>query len=630
MFLLLKIWICWCSISVAAGWIFSVFGGLNRWSYGLLCIGFAIATIVSCKTSLTQVTSNLRTKLPAWARRFKRPLPLLFAVTVVLSFLGGILYIPVYGDALSYRLPRLFHWIAEGRWHWIHTGDPRMNVVGPDTEWLWAPIWALTRNEKWCFLISFIGYLFLPAVTFSYYRRIGISRRVAWVWMWLLPTGYCYAFQASSIASDGYCATFALASVLLALRARERRNASDLLCSLLSISLITGVKQTNLLLVALWAIPLVKSIPRVRIPKAALAACVVIAALISFIPISYLNQKYTGNWKGFATGTNTRFDQSKLEPDSVIWGIAGNTFALTAQNLLPPYFPWMDRWDLAMVRLVASPQGKHFRSFERFGFLLRAPAEHNAGLGLGLCVLLIVSIFAAFRYRTVQSAGLTLENRFLILVPWLLLLIFMAKISVFQNARYLAPYYPFLLTIMLRQRGQSLLVRKQWWRWSAATVAILAVLMIIVSRQRPLWPGNLIARIFELRPSGAAFAKRVRNAFAFSDESPRTSNWLRQVLPPSEGIVGYAVEIGYSEPAIWHTPTVTNVWRFLPGDKSESLRDRGINYLLMEPAFRNDEQGKQNLTDLLAQGSEIISKSDVHFGPESVPEELWLMRLRWK
>ena len=154
--------------------------------------------------------------------------------------------------------------------------------------------------------------------------------------------------------------------------------------------------------------------------------------------------------------------------------------------------------------------------------------------------------------------------------------------------------------------------------------------MIVVSRQRPLWPGNIIARLIELRPSGTAFAKRVRNAFAFSDESPRTSNWLRKVLPASEGIVGYAVDIGYSEPAIWHTPTVTNVWRFLPGDRPESLRNRGIIYLLMEPAFRNDEQGKKNLTELLAQGAEIVSKSDVHFGPESVPEELWLMRLHWK
>ena len=464
MFLLLKIWICWCSISVAAGWIFSGFGGLNRWSYGLLCFGFVIATLISCKTSLPPIFSNLRAKLPGHISRFKRPLPLLFAVTVVLSFLGGILYIPVYGDALSYRLPRLFHWIAEGRWHWIHTGDPRMNVVGPDTEWLWAPIWALTRNEKWCFLISFISYLFLPAVTFSYYRKIGISSRVAWAWMWLLPTGYCYAFQASSIASDGYCATFSLASVLFAFRARERRNASDLLCSLLSISLITGVKQTNLLLVALWAIPLVKSFPTVRLPKAGLAGCFVIAVLISFVPISYLNQKYTGNWKGFATGTNTRFDQSKLEPDSVIWGIAGNTFALTAQNLLPPYFPWMDdgtwQWNASSLRLKAiiSEASSDLVSFS-------ALREDNAGLGLGLCLLLTISVLAAFRHGSAKWAAFTLENRLLILVPWLLLLIFMAKISVFQNARYLAPYYPFLLPLMLQQRGQRFLVRTRWWQW---------------------------------------------------------------------------------------------------------------------------------------------------------------------
>ncbi len=223
---------------------------------------------------------------------------------------------------------------------------------------------------------------------------------------------------------------------------------------------------------------------------------------------------------------------------------------------------------------------------------------------------------------------MTSEAMLLILAPWFLLLVFMAKISVFQNARYLAPYYPFLLPLMFRQRGYASLVRQRWWQWGAYGVTILALLLVIVSRQRPLWPGYAMARILESRPSGTAFAKRVRNAFAFSDESPRTSNWLRQTLPPDEHTIGYAASIGYSEVALWHAPSVTSVWRFIPGDDLESLRAHQIKYLLVEPAFRNDEQGKKIMTQLFAQGAEIISKSDVHFGPESAPEELWLIRVR--
>ncbi len=554
---------------------------------------------------------------------------MMFAAVVALSFIGGILYVPVYGDGLCYRPPRMFHWVAEGKWHWIHTDDIRMNVVGPNPEWLWTPIWIFTRNEKWCFLISFISYLFLPGVSFAYFRRLGISARVSWWWMWLLPTGYCYAFQASSIASDGYAATFALAALLLAFRARDRRSGSDLLCSLLSIALITGVKQTNLLLVALWIVPALQAIPRVRVPKLLAVGCVVIALLISLVPISYLNQKHEGNWKGFPTGTTTRFDQSKIQPDSIFWGITGNAFALTCQNLLPPYFPWAWGWNAAMERWVDSPSGKHFRSFEKFGFLFRAPAEYNAGFGLGLCLLVVVSTLGALSARGALSSPspMTRDIALLVYLPWLLLLVFMAKISVFENARYLAPYYPFLLPLFLRQRGQYGLVRRPWWRWSAGATVILTIAMIILSRQRPLWPGHAIANIIGSHPSGIALAERVRKAFDFSDESPRTLAWLRQALPDGSYPVAYAVTLGYSEAALWHAPSVARVWRFLPTDDLQSLRSRETQYLLVDPSFRKDDIGKQTLERLLDSGGEIISKSEVHAGPESPPEELWLMRV---
>jgi len=157
---------------------------------------------------------------------------------------------------------------------------------------------------------------------------------------------------------------------------------------------------------------------------------------------------------------------------------------------------------------------------------------------------------------------------------------------------------------------------------------MLAIVLIIVSRQRPLWPGHLIARIIGARPAGAALAERVRKAFAFSDESARTLAWLRQALPGGDYTVAYAVDIGYSEPALWHAPPVRNVSRFLPNDDPEILRTRGIQYVLVDPSFRNNEAGQKTLGELLAKGAEIMSKSEIHAGPEAPPEELWLMRIR--
>ena len=55
---------------------------------------------------------------------------------------------------------------------------------------------------------------------FSVFTRLGVRRRVAWSWMWLVPTGYCFLLQAGSIGNDLFGAPFALAAVDFALRAK--------------------------------------------------------------------------------------------------------------------------------------------------------------------------------------------------------------------------------------------------------------------------------------------------------------------------------------------------------------------------------------------------------------------------
>src|SRR5262249_8624306 len=146
-------------------------------------------------------------------------------------------------DTLGYRLPRVLHWLTEERWHWIRTCDERMNVAGCGFEWLSAPLLLFTRSDRLDFLINWVSYLLLPGLIFSVFTRLGVRGRVAWWWMWILSSGWCYALQAGSLQNDAFVVVYALAAVDFALRARQSQRVSDAWFSMLAAGLLTGVKQ---------------------------------------------------------------------------------------------------------------------------------------------------------------------------------------------------------------------------------------------------------------------------------------------------------------------------------------------------------------------------------------------------
>ena len=45
-------------------------------------------------------------------RRFRRPLPLIYLVVLVLVFAGAISHAPTNYDGLTYRLPRMLNWLS--------------------------------------------------------------------------------------------------------------------------------------------------------------------------------------------------------------------------------------------------------------------------------------------------------------------------------------------------------------------------------------------------------------------------------------------------------------------------------------------------------------------------------------
>ena len=207
-----KIWL-WISVLMSvAGWSLSALGELNPMGYAVFGLVVAALFAFGRKAFGWEVPVTgfnwRRTR-----RRFRRWLPASFAVLAFLVFLGGALYPPSNHAAFTYRTPRVLHWLMDGHWYWIHTADYRMNDRACGFEWLTAPLLLFTKSDRGLFLINFVSFLLLPGLIFSMFTRLGVRPRVAWYWMWLLPTGYNFLLQAGSVANDTFPTVYALAAM---------------------------------------------------------------------------------------------------------------------------------------------------------------------------------------------------------------------------------------------------------------------------------------------------------------------------------------------------------------------------------------------------------------------------------
>jgi hypothetical protein len=584
-----RIWILISTLLVSAGWGLSALHQLNRAGYTGVFLLAAAAWFWAWKR-FRQPPGTVKVSLRRGLRRFRRPAPLLFLVLVLLSLLSGSLYAGLNWDANVYRMPRVLHWLGAGYWHWIHTGEIRMNVTGCGFEWLSAPLILFTGTDRFLFLINWASYLMLPGLIFSVFTRLQVRPRVAWWWMWFFSSGWCFALQAGSVANDSFAAIYILAAVDLVLRARENNRTTDFWLSLLAAALATGVKQTNIPLALLW---LAAAWPARRLmlsrPLAGIGV-VCLGLLVSIVPITVANLRHTGTWLPLNFPEIGNF---KLNP---FWGIVGNAIAVPAQNLLPPFYillpPYYARWNDVSAEFrdsfLHSSFGGHFSSFENFLLLSHGHGitEENTGVGLGVCILLLIAAGEAWRHG--KTGGTTTHNRqlwLLRMIPWCLLLIFMAKVGSYQNARQLAPYYAFLLPVFLVRPGQGFVARQSHWQRLGLAVMALTAVMIVTSVDRPLFPAqSLIRRLYEKFPGSSILIAEYsdyRSSYFRVCEARR--NYLKQILPRGERTLGYyAGSFGLDEIVMWQPLDGHRVVRILPEDTPEQLRQQGIRYAVVD------------------------------------------------
>ena len=596
MLTLVRLWILLSCLLVGAGWALSALHQLNRAGYGIVFATAGILLAVWRRKFLRRPPLQPARLFHSFRRRFRRPAAGCFLLLAILALVAGGLYTPLNYDANAYRLPRILHWLAAGQWHWIHTCDLRMNIAACGMEWLSAPLILFTHTDRFLFLINWVSFLMLPGLLFSVFTRLQVRPRVAWWWMWILASGWCFALQASSIANDSFAAVYILAAVDLALRAREKKSVSDLWLSLLAAALCTGTKQTNLPLALLWLIAAWPSFPLFRTRPLRSVLVLLAGLLASLAPISLLNHAHTGTWLPLDING---IGQLRLDP---FWGILGNAFYIPAQNLLPPlydlippfYTYWAISWNEMMRQFLATSWGAPFASFQNFGFMSSVyypgTSEGNVGLGAGICLLIFISFLALHQRR--QSTGFKHPRppsdpylRGLRLAPWGLLFIFMAKVGSIEIARLLTPYYAFLLPAWLvRTEHRALMCQRAWQRCGLLVMAFTVVLMATLG-DRPLFPAKtLLPQLREQFPD----SKLISALCSHYLESPyqmmeARSRYLQQRLPPDETVIGYFTSVCEVDEAGVLLPYYgqRRIEYLLPEDPPERLRSLNIRYVVV-------------------------------------------------
>ena len=575
-------WIIFCAYCNLAGWVLSACHRLNA-------AGYAVAFLLGLAAVWAQRRQIYAAAFSGWhwgktRRRFRRSFPLAFLLLGALAVLGGTIHPPSNYDGLAYRVPRVLHWLAEGRWHWIYTDFQRVNTRACGIEWLSAPLIAFTRTERSLFLINTVSFLLLPGLVFSLFRRVGVRPRAAWHWMWLLPTGYCYLLQAGSIANDMFSTVYALAAMDFALRARKSGRVSEVWLSVLSAALLTGAKTSNLPLLLPWVVALAPTWRLWLIRPLAWAAVLPLALGASFLPMAVLNTVYGGEWSGAV------IEHATVGSGPVWLHLLANGITWPLDNLAPPVFPFALAWNQVADAMIPASLAALYR---RYGFepgaadghLQGVQVEEGAGLGFGMTILLGLSVLAVMfgrRPRDARRAGppSDLFMKLICIAPWLSLLFLMTKLSFGGAVRYLASYYPLLGMGLLLSPAQGEIVRRKWWRSWASFSWGLAALVLVISPARPLWPAGWFIRHYGSRLKSSRLAVRAMDAYETKSKRTQVFAPVLAALPGDATVLGYLAE-DCPETSVWKPFGSRRVLHVKRSDSAEAIRQRGIRYMLV-------------------------------------------------
>jgi hypothetical protein len=223
-----------------------------------------------------------------------------------------------------------------------------------------------------------------------------------------------------------------------------------------------------------------------------------------------------------------------------------------------------------------------------FLYLGEMPTEDWAGLGFGLSVLLGAALLASLRGGPPANpggAGSRLiprgVRRAVWVAPWLSLLAYGMKSGMVTPARLISPYYPLLLPLLLAGARQAEIVRRRWWRVMVGVVLWLALLALVLTPGRPLWPARtVLSKLVAWKPGNRPLKRALMVYSVYDVRSDPLAN-VRAMLPQGLSVVGFMGTSDDIDISLWRPFGARRVEHILPSDSAEDIRRRHIQYAVV-------------------------------------------------
>ena len=540
------LWILWAAWCQWCGWGLSCAYQLDGWGYLAALPILLGAGWWWLNATATAGISPRFSQLTKWRRRFARPLPLIYFSIAALSLAAALLHSPWGFDATTYRLPRVLDWWAAHQWYWIGTIDRRLDFSSTGFEWQMLPVIIFTHTDRLIFLLSWIPFLLMPGLVFFAFRIFGISPRSARRWMWLLPSGFCFALQCSGLQNDGYMVGYTLVFIAFTALAYRRRRAVFLWLALLAVALLTSAKLSNLPLLLPLGLLLLPALRAVAWCNWKTLIILVLAMGCSFAPMAYLCWLHTGIWTGDPT------DQWNSHPRNTAGAFTANAIAMVTDAAQPPVFPIAKKLNALLEPLNQTSFMQWLRWAEpnsdgiHFGDMAY---EGGAGLGFGLCFYLLFLWLMSWFIKPVPrvaTVNLPWAWRLAPWATWFSLGVILAELAFTHVTRYAASYYPLLLISILWLPRVAALERRKLAAVIAGLAMLAVVPVILLTPARPVIPVERLAQIFP-RPALQTIAAKYHYWSVLRDDLAP----LRNQLPTGVTRLGYAAGFRDTPYGLW-------------------------------------------------------------------------------
>ncbi len=189
---------------------------------------------------------------PRWEMGLTAALGLVVTVTAIVSS-------PNNYDAMTYRLPRVFHWIQQGSLAGFATADLRQLQNHPFAEYVYLNLILILGSDRWLNLVQTAAWFGILAASSLIHRELFPKSRNGWMAAVLCATLPMAVLQASSVQTDLLAAFWCAACAYFLLLYRRTGSAAWILVTALALGLACLTKITSYFFLApfgLWALVL--------------------------------------------------------------------------------------------------------------------------------------------------------------------------------------------------------------------------------------------------------------------------------------------------------------------------------------------------------------------------------------